>query len=211
MAARQDRLPRLRWHQASGQYRVDLSGKSHYLGKDQQRAQTRYDCLTAQWLANGRRPEPERPPQATYPPVAEILLRYLDFARTYYRRQDGSPTREVEALRHALQPLLDLFGDLPVTEFGPRKLKRLREMWIQRGHSRKYINGQVGRIKRTFQWACSEELAPPAIFEGLRTVDGLRRGRSLARETDPVRAVPWEDVSPRPKICHRKWFKQAVS
>lgn len=40
-----------------------------------------------------------------------------------------------------------------------------------------------------FKWACSRELIPARIYQGLLSVDGLRRGKSDARETEPVRPV----------------------
>ena len=40
------------------------------------------------------------------------------------------------------------------------------------------------------QWAASEELVPAAVFEVLRTVAGLRAGRTAARGPGPVLQVP---------------------
>jgi len=54
---------------------------------------------------------------------------------------------------------------------------------IQGGDSRRYINDHVGRIRRMFRWAASEELLPVAAYEALRSVEGLRKGRCGARET----------------------------
>ena len=41
-----------------------------------------------------------------------------------------------------------------------------------------------------FKWAASHELIPASVHHGLATVEGLRKGRSPARETDPVKPVP---------------------
>jgi integrase len=60
--------------------------------------------------------------------------------------------------------------------------------------SRKVVNHRISRIRRFFKWAVSEELAPPSILEGLRAVDGLRYGRTTAREAPPVKPVPQADV-----------------
>jgi len=60
--------------------------------------------------------------------------------------------------------------------------------------SRGVINNRVNRMKRIFRWAVSEELIPTKVYEGLRTVPGLRRGRTKARETDPVKPVCDEHV-----------------
>ena len=38
----------------------------------------------------------------------------------------------------------------------------------------------------------AEELAPPSVYEGLRAVSGLKRGRTEAREPEPIIPVPEE-------------------
>ena len=63
-------------------------------------------------------------------------------------------------------------------------LKELQQTLIQRGRSRSYINDLTGVIKRCFKWGASEELV--RVYEGLRTVDSLKKGRSAAKETQPV-------------------------
>ncbi len=61
--------------------------------------------------------------------------------------------------------------------------------------SRNVANHRINRIKRIFKWAVSEELIPPSVYESIRTVDGLRYGRTNARETDPVKPVALEHVT----------------
>jgi integrase len=51
------------------------------------------------------------------------------------------------------------------------------------------VNSNVGRIRRMFKWAASEELIPESVWRALQTVDGLRKGKSAARETEPVLPV----------------------
>ena len=45
-----------------------------------------------------------------------------------------------------------------------------------------------------FSWAVEEELVPGSIMHALREVKGLRRGKTDARETEPVKPVPDENV-----------------
>lgn len=68
---------------------------------------------------------------------------------------------------------------------------------IKAGWSRPYVNSQIGRVKRCFKWATSQELVPPSVFHGLLAVPGLRRGKTDARETEPVKPVPdaWVDAT----------------
>jgi hypothetical protein len=48
----------------------------------------------------------------------------------------------------------------------------------------------VRLIVQFFKWATSEELVPAGVWQGLRSVPGLRKGRSEARDHEPVEPVP---------------------
>ena len=78
--------------------------------------------------------------------------------------------------------------------FGPRALKTVREKLVRHGLARKQVNKQIGRIKRMFKWATADELIAPSIYHALQAVDGLRMGRTEARETRPILPVAWKDV-----------------
>ena len=41
-----------------------------------------------------------------------------------------------------------------------------------------------------FKWGVAEELVNPSVYQALNAVSGLRRGRTEARESEPVRPVP---------------------
>jgi hypothetical protein len=45
-----------------------------------------------------------------------------------------------------------------------------------------------------FKWGVENELVPVEVYQALRAVSGLAKGRSKARETEPVRPVPEEIV-----------------
>jgi integrase len=156
-----------------------------------------YDRLIAEWLARGRRP-PEAVPLATAdraseesaePSVAEIILAFWKFATEHYRDPDGQPTGTLENYRHALRPLRELYGDTPSAEFGPLKLKALRKHLVLSGLCRGVVNARVDRVRCVFQWAVGEELIPETVYRALQAVRGLEKGRSEARETDPVEPV----------------------
>jgi len=126
--------------------------------------------------------------------VNELILRYIEFAETYYVR-DGAPTGELHNVKDAMRSLRSLYGLTRAAEFGPRALKLVRQHLIDaQGLCRGVINARIDRVKRLFKWAVSEEMVPPSVYEGLRAVSGLRFGRSNAREADPVRPVPDADV-----------------
>ena len=61
--------------------------------------------------------------------------------------------------------------------------------------ARTTINNRISRIKRMFRWASRKGLVPPTTYHGLLAVDGLKRGRSAARETARVKPVPEKDFN----------------
>jgi integrase len=63
---------------------------------------------------------------------------------------------------------------------------------VEAGWVRRHINHCVGCIKRCFKWAASEELIPGSIAHALWAVEGLRRGRTAAKEHRPI--LPVEDA-----------------
>ena len=55
----------------------------------------------------------------------------MDHCDVYYRRADGSPTGEKSNIVHAVRPLIALYSDLPVGEFGVEQLEMVRESMIR--------------------------------------------------------------------------------
>ena len=112
----------------------------------------------------------------------------------YYRKPDGRPTSEIHNYRVVVRALRQLYGHTLVRDFGPVALKALRARWVAEGIVRRQVNGRVGRVKRIFAWGVEEQLIPPAVSEALRSVRGLTRGRSEARESVPVTPVSDEQL-----------------
>jgi integrase len=191
MPRKPNSVPAYCLHRASGKAIVRINGRDRYLGpygSDESRAE--YDRVIAEWLASGRQVEPassvaDKPTRS----VNEVMLAFLDFAEGYYC--DGKElSKEVVNYKLALRPLKQLYGHTPAEQFGPLALKALRQHMIEvQSLCRKEVNKRVGRIKRLFKWSASEELVPASVFEGLRTVEGLRVGRTTARENPPVKPV----------------------
>lgn len=179
--------PRLCHHKGTDRAYCRINGKQLYLGKwGSQEAERRYHELCCKLHEHGGQlpVEPERIS------VAETVKAYFAFATGYY----GPESKQLLVVRASLKPVVDLYGTAKAVDFGPKSLKALRERWIDAGLARKTINDRVGDIKRCFKWAASEELVPVGVYEALRTVDGLRRGRTAAKETQPVQPVPLEHV-----------------
>jgi integrase len=185
--------PTLRRHKARSQAVVTLSGHDHYLGawpdhlkQPPPDIRAEYDRLIALWVANGRRP---LNPSADGPTVAEVVVAFLAWAGGHYRHPDGAPTPEVDNFRFALRLLVRLFADEPAVSFGPLALKAVRRAMVEAGLARTQVNARVGKIKRVFKWAASEELVPVAVYQALATVPGLQKGRCQAKEREPVAPV----------------------
>ncbi len=121
--------------------------------------------------------------------VAEVLIAYLDFAEQHYRDQEGNPTDEVRHLKATIRYLRELYGEALATEFGPLALKAVRQKFVELKWCRNTVNARVERIRRIFKWAVAEELIPPSVHQALATVSGLQRGRTPARESEPVGPV----------------------
>ena len=195
--------PSYRFYKRTGQAVTTIDGKDHYLGEFGSKASREaYDRLVGEWLMNGRCIPVNDGPLT----VSEMIAGFWHYVQRHYRRPDGTPTTEPENLRLALRPLRALYGHSPASGFGPLALKTVRQRMIEAGGSRKYINKHIGRIKLAFKWAASEELVPAAVYHGLQTVAGLKRGRTDAHETAPVRPVPEEHVNAiRPFVSRQVW------
>jgi integrase len=188
------RTPSLR-HKPSSQAVVTLNGKDHYLGawpadrrKPHPAAQEAYDRLIAEWLANGRR----LPTEGTGVPaltVNDLILAFWRWAEGHYRREDGTTTNELTDHKYSLRPLRELYGQTPAADFSPLKLKAVRQRMIDADLCRGVINQRIGRIVRMFKWAVAEEMVPETTYRALTAVPGLERGRTEARETEPVGPV----------------------
>jgi integrase len=103
---------------------------------------------------------------------------------------DGTPSSEMENFRQALRHLRALYGHTEATAFGPLALRAVQNKMIELGWCRTHLDKQISRIRSVFKWAASQELLPSSIDEALRTVNGLKWGRSTARETEAIKPVP---------------------
>lgn len=126
--------------------------------------------------------------------IPDLVRAYMDFAKGYYVGPDGKPTREPRDITYAMAVLIDCFPSLAVEEFGPLRLKEVREVMIEMNWCRNLINQRIGIIRRMFKWAVSEQIVSPMILHGLQAVAGLRRGRTRAKESKPVKPVDEQHV-----------------
>ncbi len=189
------RVPSYRRHKPTRQAVVTINGKDIYLGIwNTSASRAEYDRLIAEFLSNGRQLRSE-----VESSVVEIINAYRMFAERYYRK-NGEVTREYGCIKESLKIVRELYGRTTANEFGPLALKAVRQRMIDKGWSRGYINKSIGRIRRCFKWAVENELVRPDMYHGLMAVSGLRKGRSEAREPDPVQPV--DDATVQATVPH---------
>jgi integrase len=162
---------------------VELNGQRHYLGHYNSReSRCEYHRLIAEWEASGRQTLVQ-PDEIT---IVELCARYWRHAVRYY----GTKSAQLWHYRMAMRRMKALYADQPAAVFGPRALKAIREQMVRDGKARTYINDQAMAIRRIFRWAVSEQIVSPTVLHALQAVDGLRCGRTEARETRRVKPVP---------------------
>lgn len=91
-------IPPLRYYAPRDCHCVDIQGKRFYLPRDPAEAGTAYDRLISEWIANGRQLAGLRGEAPADLSVNELVVAFLKWADEYYRRPNGSPTKEPENL-----------------------------------------------------------------------------------------------------------------
>lgn len=173
-------------HKSTGQAYIRVGETFHYLGRyGSPESHSKYQQAVAEWHASGGLIRSRNKEETT---VAEVVAAFLH--RSYEFNYAPDALCRVE---RAMAGLL-LFHDCKAHEFGPLRLRAVRDGWIHAGLSRGYINALVGYCKRAFRHAVSMELCGPGIADALNTVENLKKGRSIAIEPDERQPVSWADV-----------------
>ena len=193
-------LPKYRHHKGTGQAFVQIKGHRYYLGKwNTQASKERYAAFVAELAVS---PAPTMvlplatPAQFT---VVELVDAYLDFAQGYYQK-NGQPTRSLDNIKRAIKVIKATYGREPVGDFTPLRLLAIQTQLATAEHTRSYVNKTVGIIKRMFKWGVSRGLVPPQVHTALATVEGLRMGRTIAKE--PKRILPVDDTVVEATLPH---------
>ena len=188
---RTNRPPAYRFHKARNCAVVTIHGKNHYLGPyGSPESHEHFARLISKWRATVDSPSTAlvQDDDGNHT-INSVILQYLTFASAYYRKH-GHPTGELNNIRAAVASLKKLYGRSLAQLFGPKDLELVRNSMIDDDLCRKTINGRVSRIKRMFRWASKEGLVPASAYHGLLALDGLKFGRSRARETQRISPVP---------------------
>jgi integrase len=193
MSNRSSKRPKYCHHKPSGRAYVRLtrSGQREtiYLGDyDSPESWDLYNELVSGWLK-------QLDDEGLYClTIDELALLYLNHCKSYYVKA-GKQTSEYECVRSALRYIIRSHGTELARSFGPKKLKAVRQAMIEAEYARSTINKHVGRIRRMFRWGVENEYVTVDVLSALQALAGLRKGRSEAKETTPVKPVPQEHVN----------------
>lgn len=181
---RRQRIPRYCLHKRSGQAIVFINRTQRYLGPyDSPESREAYGNIVAS-LTQGRLVDEAT--CGTLTPkfsVSDLMLRFFTeelprFAEDERRCQMG-----------AIRIVRKLFGETPAKDFGPLKLRLVREEMVKgdpqaiaadvtmkprKPWSRGFVNKQVSRLVSIFRWGISWELVPQSVADALATVRPLR-------------------------------------
>lgn len=176
-------LPKYCRHKGTGQAYVKLDGKRRYLGVyGTPESKKKYARLIAEWQAT----QTESPTEIT---IGELTILFLKHAETHYRK-NGELTTEVSAIKTAIRHLNKIHRNTLIADFTPKMLRAVRESMIDADFIRASINKHIDRIRRIYEWAVSEGLVSVVVYQTLLTLKGLQKGRTRAREGEPVKPVP---------------------
>ncbi len=193
MARPKNQTPVYKLHKSTGLARCWVGGKWVTLGKyGSPESRAEFARIVAEIAVA---PAPQKISQPDFvPTVDHVVLAFWKHAEKHYRRPDGTRTQEISEYKQALRILRRLYGHTLAKDFGPLALKAVRAEMVKKKWARTLINRRIGRVRRAFKWAASEQFAPVSTHHALGTVGGLQRGRSESPEMEPIQPVEWEHV-----------------
>ena len=127
-------VPGYKLHKPSGQARVIIRGRHHYLGPyGSPESREKYARLLAE-LAVGTEPQdsPPAPGALADKLVVEVLARYWEFAQGYYVK-NGVPSGWLVHIRLILRLVREHYAHPPAPEFGLLAFKAPRQKLIDAG------------------------------------------------------------------------------
>jgi len=180
-----------------GRYYVRLNGQRTYLGYTDGTGEIpgtvtqRYLETVLQWQKNGCKPLPTHVKSSVS--VEAIATKYLAWVESRYSKS------HIDHCRIAMQFLIDHCGNLSVDDFTRYVLKQLQEKLEQEGvtgrpFARPLVNRYVSFIKTAFREAEESGLCSESIVDSLARVRPLKRGKTTAREYEPVDHVDTDVV-----------------
>jgi integrase len=183
-------IPSYRRHKASGQAVVTLNGVDIYLGPwNTSQSRAEYDRVVNEWLALGRRLPDRRVTGSDGWLIKELIAGYHAYCVA------TKLPLEVDKVKWALQPVLELYGATPAQDFGPVAFKAVRQRMVDAGLTISTIRNRLGVIRRMIAWGVeNERLSGDALYR-LQAVAGLRVGQPGVKAPKKVKPVPAADLA----------------
>ncbi len=121
--------------------------------------------------------------------VAELCALWGDHCREYYKGERERASSSSVNAPIDVRMFRDLYGNASLQELTHADMLKLRDALVRSGVSRKTVNQRLWRVKYMISWALDEALVPATVKAELTQVKGLKRGRTPAPESKPVRPV----------------------
>jgi integrase len=193
-------IPTLHEHK-DGRAFVVVDGRQITLGKAGDPATvTAYARFVEELTASGKPGHVVRE-RLSVTTTKDLGNKYLAHATAHFVKR-GKPTQHVYSIGRALD-LMSLagLGEIDASAFGPKSLKRYIDFLADNRdgtYKRTTVNQYAGLLVGMYRWAVSEELVEPSVYEALKTVGKIGKGRAVGSK-GRVLAEPRkvQDVDPK--------------
>lgn len=197
-------IPTYRLHKATGQAVAYVNRQEVYLGPHgSPESREAYSSLLDR-LRSGetettvRRAARERQSRRPAVPLNELFMRFILEELPKYA------TAEQRCIKGAIKIARELYGDTDAAEFGPLRLRTVREAMVRKGWSRSFVNKEIKRLRMVLRWAVGWEMLPRTIVDALGDVKPLAAGDSEAPESIPRKAISAADIQAvKAMLCER--------
>jgi integrase len=138
--------------------------------------------------------DPEQVEQGRRVTVHELADLYQALANEYYRTTDTKG--QAYNVRCMLRPLREAASDQYADELDWQALTEHVQHYL--AHSgrmaRQTVNSTIADMRTMLRWAAKKRFIPASALEASKCVDHLKRGRSAAYETEPIKPATEEQV-----------------
>ncbi len=202
MARPKSSLPTYRLHKPSGRAVAYVDRKAVYLGPyESPESRKAYAALIDRLNSQPSTLPPQATPD-TELTVADLCLAFIEREAPRYSRSERG------CFLTAIRIVRQLFGETPVSEFGPLRFRVVRDAMIagakgtalppepdgtaakdRKPWTRETANAQAKRIRRIFRWGVSWEMVSADVLQRLESVRSLAVGEVDKPDPPPRTAV----------------------
>jgi integrase len=126
--------------------------------------------------------------------VAEMCDRYVAWAKDYYSYSWEKKKGMAIKVEYSIREFREMYGERFVADLEHHDMLMHRDALIEKGLGRSTVNRRISTVKRMITWALDEDMIPALAKAELTQVSTLKRGRSAAKDGEPVTAAPMDDV-----------------